>query len=89
MCKITITFESISELESFRSQGQTAQSKTNIVYVVQMHYDESTYLGGIFDTLDNAQKCYKDLCKTHNDDPNWSVHILEWNMSEQSALYID
>lgn len=89
MAKVTIQFDSISEMESFRSQGQTAQSKTNIVYVVQMYYDESTYLSGIFDTLDKARKHYKCLCETHDDDPNWNVNILKWDMSKQSGLYID
>jgi hypothetical protein len=88
MAKITIQFDSISEMESFRSQGQTAQSKTNTVFVVETNYDESTWINGIFNTLDKACKCYRDAIKTYEGNKNCNVNIMEWSLDMQCGKYL-
>lgn len=88
MPTITLTFASISELEAFRSQGQTAQSKTNKLFVVEINYIESTYIGGIFSTLSEAYRYYKDVCKTHYNDPNYEILIMEWDLDNQCGVYL-
>lgn len=82
MAKITIQFDSISEMDSFRSQGKTAQKKTTLdkVYLVVCDYDESTFIMGCFTTPELAQqqlnKLNQDPCETCS---NYYVRVIKLN----------
>lgn len=91
MPTITLTFNSISEMESFRSQGQTVQPKTNSgkLFVVEVNYIEDTYVAGIFYTLSEAYRYYREVCKTHYNDPNYDILVMEWDLDNQCGTYLE
>ena len=81
MAKITIQFDSVSEMESFRSQRQTAQEKTTLdkVYLVVCDYDESSCIMGGFTTNKLAQQQLNKLNQDADPNSNYYIRVIKLN----------